>query len=287
MSFIDTSVNLRQTESTLEPNTISTDNAIELSTEAEQISNNESIFEEPETTEANPKREEISRRRRRVSNNDPAEKIINYLKTRKMKNPSTNAEENLVKVACDRIDMEFLGYANTVKTFSLHKQAIVKLQITNIITQAQLEELNNIRPNSNSSNTPSSISTDIYYIDQHSNMSNPMQSEKQPSYYTEITQIHSPDTQTHAPSTQIHSIPTVENADSQNCSTIAQIHIPNTQTHLVPTFINTNSQNLSTITQIHSPNTQKHSPNTQTHSPNTQIHSSNTQPIQTFHPFHK
>ncbi|CAB3229518.1 unnamed protein product [Arctia plantaginis] len=133
MSFIDSSINLRETDSTLEAsrvildtNTLSTENEHDNSTEAEQVSNNKQnelrIVQELKavetTSETNPTRE-ISRRRRRVSNDDPADKIINYLKTRKSGNTGTNATENFVKIACDRMDMDFLGYAHTVKTFSL------------------------------------------------------------------------------------------------------------------------------------------------------------------------
>ncbi|CAB3252896.1 unnamed protein product [Arctia plantaginis] len=104
MSFIDSSINLRETDSTLEAsrvildtNTLSTENEHDNSTEAEQVSNNKQnelrIVQELEavetTSETNPTRE-ISRRRRRVSNDDPADKIINYLKTRKSGNTGKN-----------------------------------------------------------------------------------------------------------------------------------------------------------------------------------------------------
>ncbi|CAG4952691.1 unnamed protein product [Colias eurytheme] len=155
MSFIDSSTNLRQTESTLDTSTISIKNEYENSTEAEQVSNNEQnelVVQELETAWSTAETAtEVSRRRRhRESNDDPAEKIIK--KTRKSGTTDRNATENLVNIPCDRMDMDFLGYAHTVKKFSLRKQAIIKLQITQIITEAQLEELNNSRPNSNFSN---------------------------------------------------------------------------------------------------------------------------------------
>ncbi|CAG4969846.1 unnamed protein product [Parnassius apollo] len=250
MSFIDSSTNLRQTESTLDTSTISIDNDYENSTEAEQVSNNEQnelVVQELETarstaeTTAETATEVSPRRRRRVSNDDPADKIINYLKTRKSGTTDRNATENLVKIPCDRMDMNFLGYAHTVNKFSLRKQAIIKLQITQIITEAQLEELNNSRPNSNFSNASSSSTPNFYYVDNDWNISRSTSSEE--------LQTHSiPDTQNvstaqiHIPNTQTHSIP-----DTQNVST-AQIHIPNTQTHSIP-----DTQNVLTPTLIHIP----------------------------------
>ncbi|XP_045499796.1 uncharacterized protein LOC123697354 [Colias croceus] len=154
MSFIDSSTNLRQTEIKLDTSTISIKNENENSTEAEQVSNNEQnelVVQELETawstaeTTAETATEVSRRRRHRVSNDV-------YLKTRKSGTTARNATENLVNIPCDRIDMDFLGYAHTVKKFSLQKQAIIKLQITQIITEAQLEELNHSRPNSNFSN---------------------------------------------------------------------------------------------------------------------------------------
>ncbi|CAG4959060.1 unnamed protein product [Parnassius apollo] len=229
MSFIDSSTNLRQTESTLDTSTISIENDYENSTEAEQVSNNEQnelVVQELETarstaeTTAETATEVSRRRRRRVSNDDSAEKIINYLKTRKSGTTDRNATENLVKIPCDRMDMDFLGYAHTVKKFSLRKQAINKLQITQIITEAQLEELNNSRPNSNFSNASSSNTPNFYYVDNDWNISRSTPSE----------------------GLQTHSIP-----DTQNVST-AQIHIPNTQTHSIP-----DTQNVLTPTLIHIP----------------------------------
>lgn len=263
MSFIDSSINLRQTHSTLNTSEIrldtstsgiSPENENENSTEPEQVPNNEqNELHNIRDSEINPRREEISRRRRR-NNNDPADKIINYLKTRKTGLSSINGAENLVKVTCDRMDMEFLGYANTVKTLPLQKQAIIKLQITNIITQAQLQELNNSRPNSASTNASSSNTDDSYYIDS-TNVSTQSSFTEQPSIFTDIAQIHSINSET-------HSVPIIINTDTQNLSTTAQIHAPNTQMHSVPIFINTDTQNLSTTTQIHTPSTQLHSSHT-------------------------
>ncbi|CAG5057614.1 unnamed protein product [Parnassius apollo] len=197
MSFVDSSTNLRQTESTLDTSTISIKNDYENSTEAEQVSNNEQnevVVQELETarstaeTTAETATEVSRRRRRRVSNDDPTEKIINYLKTRKSGITDRNSTENLVKIPCDRMDMEFLGYAHTVKKFSLRKQAIIKLQITQIIAEAQLEDMNNIRQNSNFSNSSSSITPNFYYVDNDWNISRSTPSEE--------LQTHSiPDTQ--------------------------------------------------------------------------------------------
>ncbi|CAG5044812.1 unnamed protein product [Parnassius apollo] len=250
MSFIDSSTNLRQTESTLDTSTISIENDYENSAEAEQVSNNEQnelVVQELETarstaeTTAETATEVSRRRRRRVSNDDPAEKIINYLKTRKSGTTDRNATENLVKIPCDRMDIDFLGYAHTVKKFSLRKQAIIKLQITQIITEAQLEELNNSRPNSNFSNASSSSTPNFYYVDNDWNISRSTPSEELQTHSIPDTQNVS-NAQIHIPNTQTNSVP-----DTQNVST-AQIHIPNTQTHSIP-----DTQNVLTPTLIHIP----------------------------------
>ncbi|CAG5030378.1 unnamed protein product [Parnassius apollo] len=73
MSFIDSSTNLRQTESTLDTSTISIENDYENSTEAEQVSNNEQnelVVQELETARSTAETTaetatEVSRRRRR------------------------------------------------------------------------------------------------------------------------------------------------------------------------------------------------------------------------------
>ncbi|CAG5000834.1 unnamed protein product [Parnassius apollo] len=69
MSFIDSSTNLRQTESTPDTSTISIENDYENSTEAEQVSNNEQnelVVQELETARSTTETaNEVSRRRRR------------------------------------------------------------------------------------------------------------------------------------------------------------------------------------------------------------------------------
>lgn len=186
MSYVDSTTNLRSTESTLntsppklqaaENNKIENllQNPTDIEERVEPIIGNETQQEAQDDGSVSNISETGSDlyRRRRRRNLDPSDKIINYLEKRKIAKSSTpNTGQNLVNVLCDRLDMTFLGFADSVKKLSLNNQAIIKLQIMKLITEYELKEItSDNRPNSSNStyvSTPESITLDD--LSNHSN----------------------------------------------------------------------------------------------------------------------
>lgn len=50
-------------------------------------------------------------------------------------------DNNLTNVQCDRLDLLFLGYANSLKRLSHIKQVIVKYKISKILMEAEMSEI--------------------------------------------------------------------------------------------------------------------------------------------------
>ncbi|XP_047035253.1 uncharacterized protein LOC124641256 [Helicoverpa zea] len=186
MSYVDSTTNLRSTESTLntsppklqaaENNKIENllQNPTDIEERVEPIIGNETQQEAQDDGSVSNISETGSDlyRRRRRRNLDPSDKIINYLEKRKIAKSSTpNTGQNLVNVLCDRLDMTFLGFADSVKKLSLNNQAIIKLQVMKLITEYELKEItSDNRPNSSNStyvSTPESITLDD--LSNHSN----------------------------------------------------------------------------------------------------------------------
>lgn len=168
MTFVDSTTKLRPTDSPLDTNPIIPITAEDNVNEISPLSPTDGSLEEPKEPILKNERETDAENERSLSNTaesgsnlnqrrrrrnlDPSDRIIEYLKTRSAKKSTPNTCGNLVNVSCDRLDMTFLGFADSVKKLSSNNQAIIKLQITKLITEYVLKEMTS-DSRSNSSNT--------------------------------------------------------------------------------------------------------------------------------------
>ncbi|XP_014361405.2 transcription factor Adf-1 isoform X1 [Papilio machaon] len=133
MAFVEPYIKLR-------PKNIAQNNSINCTdSDVNVISDEENEQKETQNVESSePETEEIDRgpvKRRRHESDEDTDDIVSNINT------DRNTQETVVNVPCDRTDMEFLGYANTVKKLSLRSQALIKFQITKILTRYQIQEL--------------------------------------------------------------------------------------------------------------------------------------------------
>ncbi|XP_013178335.1 PREDICTED: uncharacterized protein LOC106125607 [Papilio xuthus] len=150
MAFVEPYIKFRSRKVAANTSADCTDSDVNVISDEENEQNETENVQSPE-----PEMEEIKKRplkkRRHESEGDTIDNIMTNINTEI--NVERNAPETTVEVPCDRIDMEFLGYANTVKRLSLRNQALIKFQISKIITRHQLQELSSDRKNSTLSNS--------------------------------------------------------------------------------------------------------------------------------------
>ncbi|XP_013178336.1 PREDICTED: uncharacterized protein LOC106125608 [Papilio xuthus] len=181
MSFIEPYIKLRPIDTSSNLSVDSTDSEINDNTDNENEQDETQNVQSPEPEMAKIKKRTVKRRRH--ESGDTIDNIMTNINTEI--NAERNAPETTVEVPCDRIDMEFLGYANTVKRLSMRNQALIKFEITKIITRHQLQELSSDRKNStlNISNNDASLIENVELTDLQT-------------YFVDVEQKHTPDMQT-------------------------------------------------------------------------------------------
>ncbi|XP_014361404.2 transcription factor Adf-1 [Papilio machaon] len=183
MSFIEPYIKIRPIDISSNISLDSTDSEVNDNTDDENEQNETQKVQSPEPETEIVKRSQV-KRRRHESDGDTSDNIITNINTEI--NTERNTQETVVNVPCDRTDMEFLGYANTLKRLSVRSQALIKLQITKILTRFQLEELCNDSKSSTLSNAL--CNEDESYI------TTVQLTDLQP-YFVDVEQKHTPDTQ--------------------------------------------------------------------------------------------
>lgn len=107
-------------------------------------------------TEESTQQEDIGNSRRKRRNQDPSDKIIDYLKSKSSKR---NEGQKL-----DKTDYLFLNYADTFKSFTPRRQAMVKLDLAKLFTEAELANMDEVDTHPRSAASNYSTNTPTYSV---------------------------------------------------------------------------------------------------------------------------
>ncbi|KAL4714333.1 hypothetical protein ACJJTC_009685 [Scirpophaga incertulas] len=147
MSFIDPAITLNETQGSMASLNVEEVNSTNSQSTADETTQDVAQDSRPQETQ---NAQQIYRRRRR-SNPDPTDRMIQYLQKRR----DCNRSKDKVDVRCDGVDLLFLGYADTFKKLSKRTQIKAKFDIARILMEAELSDLETVTANSNSTATGS------------------------------------------------------------------------------------------------------------------------------------